>query len=319
MSGRPCCHGSQRAGVTVKELGIGPKWLTMTNWLHPRSRDVMLTSWRGVEAITAAIAATEQRVAAWAAGRSVAEVVPLGGGTQSVVFSAVVDGAPVVVKAPLFVELVDTERAGMSHFAASGALPQVLDEHDGVFVLERLVGEPVHEGDADAVCAALRALHPTGPARGVTPPAGINTWMSRKAQVFDKSAERTLAVLPHWQPLVDECERFLSSVSLDDIAGWSMLHADVRGKNLLRTETGVRVLDPWTVVGPRAWEIVQSATTVADAGGDATAVLAVAEEWGISRAELMPWLRVGVVHHSWDSRTPTAVESRERLLLLISH
>lgn len=291
----------------------------MTDWLHPRSRDVMLTSWRGVEAITAAIAETEARVERWAASRDVTDVVPLGGGTQSVVFSARVGGESVVVKAPLFAELVDTERIGARVFAASGALPQVLDEVDGVFVLEHLVGAAVDESDADAVCAALRALHPDGPQAGVAVPAGLADWRSRKAGIFDKSAERTLAALPGWRPLVDDCERFLSRLTEREVAQWSVLHADVRGKNLIRTVDGVRVLDPWTVVGPRAWEVVQAATTVAVGGGDAASVVAVAEEWGIGRAELLPWLRVGVVHQSWDSKTPTAVEGRERLLMLISH
>lgn len=291
----------------------------MSLWLHPRSREVMLTSWRGVEATTTAIGAAEARAAEWAEARSATDVVPLGGGTHSVVFSALVDGERVVVKAPLYADLVGTERFGMTHFAASGALPAVLAEEDGLFVLEMLTGTPVHESDAAAVCTALRALHPNGPVRGTSVPAGVDYWLSRKAGVFDKSAERTLAVLPHWQPLVDDCERFLSSLTTEDFTNWSVLHADVRGKNLIHTKAGVRVLDPWTVVGPRAWEIVQAVTTVVVAGGDPAPVLAVAEEWGINRAELLPWLRVGVVHQSWNSKTPTDVEARERLLMLVSY
>jgi len=228
---------------------------------------------------------------------------------MSVVCHGTLDGARVVVKAPLNPSDAAPEGTALRHFWPTRVVPAVLADASGVLLLSFVCGEPVDSADGPTIAAALLALH-TGPQRSGGKFTSVPTWAQRRAALFDEYAQRLGERAPDFADVVGAALELLPALLA---APSVMLHSDVQGKNLLAGAGGVVVLDPIATSGPLGWEIAHSACSVAAAGGDPSPVLAAGVALGLTSPALGAWLRVGAVHHGGTSGNVSDPQVRVRL------
>ena len=236
---------------------------------------------------------TFQRVKMACARWDVRDVEPLDGGWLSIVAKGWVAGRRVVVKAPLSRDLGEGERVALNVLRG---VPRVLDAWDGVLLMEYIDGVLVETTDSVSTAEALRLLH--GGGNIVVCPVGLPWWEDRRQEMFGEYARRVREFAPESAWVVDMAEESLPRV-LEMVR--TVCHGDFQGKNILRLRdgSGVRVLDPYGVWSPVAWDAAFAVRMIAGTKGDPSLVLEAAEDCGITG--VAEWFPVAAVAVIWTS------------------
>lgn len=261
-----------------------------------------------------ALPAAEQRVRTALDSWGVELIGPLAGGAMSVVCLGWLDGAKVVVKAPLDPADAEFEAHALSWFAPSGVMPRLQHAADGVLLMSFVEGEPVATDNAIVVAAALTALHSLHRSDGQRPP-DAPPWESRQPLLFDEYAQRLRDRAPDFDDIVAAATTLLPALLAEPR---TLLHGDLQGKNILASRGLVRVLDPFATTGPLGWEFAHAACSVVAASGDPEPIIRAGLRAGLTPDGVAQWLRPAAVHHAGVSSNVCDDTVRARLRYLLA-
>lgn len=272
--------------------------------IHPDTERAIRRYLPGAEsAIGAVLERARAAISLW----GVSDLVPLGGGAQSVVVAGRVDGARVVVKVPIVGQALDEARV----LSVMPTAPKVLVVTATALLLEHIEGTVVSSDDGVRVGEALVAISPMRDA-DVTPFIPWSTYLYGRigefgGRIIERSDSPELVALA--RRVIADMAR-LTAPQLVVAA-----HGDLQGRNLLAGVSGVRVLDPTGILSPPGWEAAFSAMSVAAFGGDPAPVLSAAEDLGVD--DVGKWLHVAAVAIAGSTVKVINATSCARVLALL--
>jgi hypothetical protein len=275
-----------------------------TSLLHPDTRRT-LCGYLSNPVIAHTLQRTRHAVRTW----GLSDLVPLPGGAQSIVLSARMScGTPVVLKVPVLATAA--REAGI--LALIPSTPRVLEVTTSALLLEWVPGTPVNVDDATTSARALPSLRALW---GTPLRDDLRPWDEYLDEVLLSVArvERQSEV-----PALRELAELVLSERGTLVSGVDLVpaHGDFQPRNLLSGPAGVRVLDPFGIAAPLAWDSAFCAMSVTARGADPAPILRAAQELGITDLHL--WLPVAALCHAGSESRVSDVGAARRVLEVLA-